>query len=160
MWQTRCSNRDEISVLPAGRAHAGHGRMLHSAGIHRGSSIRFAVPADFQQDRPTIVPPSGRCPAGHAAGGHRTYPDDTPPEMVKQYGMEWHKVRAALVLTRAYLFMRPLAIAVVLSRARRPVRPFADCHCTGTADLPTGHGDVCGGLAATGRHVGILGDLI
>ena len=69
-----------------------HGRMLHSAGIHVGDAIRFAVPADFQQDRPTVVPPSGRVPSGHAGGGNRTYPDDTPPDVVCRLARARHTV--------------------------------------------------------------------
>ena len=72
--------------------------MLHSAGIHHGSAIRFAAPADFQQDRPTVTRPARPGGDGHYAGGHRTYPDDTLQEDIqgkseKSLGisMEWHK---------------------------------------------------------------------
>ena len=36
-----------------------HGRMLHSAGIHHGSGVRFAIPADFQQGGRATV--ASRC---------------------------------------------------------------------------------------------------
>ena len=65
--------------------------MLHCAGIHRSDSIRFVVPADFQQDRPTVVSASLSFPDGYAAGGHRGWPDDTPQEMVEKYAMEWQQ---------------------------------------------------------------------
>ena len=65
--------------------------MLHCVGIHHSNAVRFAVPADFQQDRPTVVPPSLPFPGGYAAGGHRGFPDDTPPEMVSEYSMEWQQ---------------------------------------------------------------------
>ena len=68
-----------------------HGRMLHCVGIHRSDSIRFVVPADFQQDRPTVVAASLPFPAGFARGGHRGWPDDTPQKMVEKYAMEWQQ---------------------------------------------------------------------
>ena len=37
-----------------------HGRMLHAAGLHHGDTVRFAVPADFQQaGRATVTPAEG-----------------------------------------------------------------------------------------------------
>ena len=43
---------DTIAVLDGVRWH---GRTLHSAGIHRGPTVRLAIPGDFQQaNRPTL----------------------------------------------------------------------------------------------------------
>ena len=51
------------------------------AGIHQSSSVRFAIPGDFQQDRPTIVPVDGP--------GHRSFPDDTPEDLISEHKLEW-----------------------------------------------------------------------
>ena len=154
--------------------------MLHSAGIHLGSSIRFAIPVDFQQDRPTIVSPSQPWPAGHSAGGHRAYPDNTLPEMVKQYGMEWHKVshKAKSQSDKShaveplcweldgYLSQFNVSLFSFTSETENVKRdafissrpPFSRWSLF--IILSTGHRNVRRGFAATKRHVGILGDLI
>ena len=70
-----------------------HGRLLHSAGVHEGSVVRFAVPADFQQGgRPTVAPSDG--------AGHKTFPDDTPERVVATHGLEWHKDTVTFVQDR------------------------------------------------------------
>ena len=67
-----------------------HGRMLHAAGLHHGDTVRFAVPADFQQaGRATVTPAEG--------DGHAAYPDDTPAEVVEEHGLEYHKDTSAFV---------------------------------------------------------------
>jgi len=48
-----------------------HGRTLHSAGIRRGGAIRLAVPADFQQQRPTLTEGDHKCPRGWVDGTGR-----------------------------------------------------------------------------------------
>jgi hypothetical protein len=147
----------ELACCPSRPLYAGHGRMLHSAGIHRGSSIRFAVPVDFQQDRPTIVSPSQQWPAGHAAGGHRAYPDDTPPEMVKQFGMEWHKVSHTpkLIINLASRLLHRIDACGNLDGChRRTILMMTSVH------VSIGHRNVCRGFIATKRYVDILGDMI
>lgn len=89
---------DEIEPVeicgPAGTVIFWHGRMLHSPGIHRGSVIRFAVPADFQQaGTPTVTPSEG--------AGHMAFPENTPEEVIVEHGLEWHKDTVTFLDDRA-----------------------------------------------------------
>lgn len=54
-----------------------HGRTLHSAGIHHGSTVRLAVPADFQQAGRSTIPST-----------RPTWPAD---DSSKVNGLEWFK---------------------------------------------------------------------